>query len=163
MPSNSADNAARSISARMFAFTLIELLAVIAITGILAGLLFPEISEVRAKSQATTCVSNLRQIGTAVLLYANDRGGELPPYMANSVLWMELLTNAGYLAPQNHPTAASAGATEFGLAQPAVRIMARMAAMVRCKLCCRIPPQQMCSAKSVRQDFFKLRIHPGLG
>lgn len=57
------------------AFTLIELLTVIAIIGILAAILIPTVGAVREKAKSAKCVSNLRQWGTAVISYANDSRG----------------------------------------------------------------------------------------
>lgn len=56
-------------------FTLIELLTVIAIIGILASILIPTIGKVRQTAKNTRCVSNLRQWGQAIVLYANDNKG----------------------------------------------------------------------------------------
>ncbi len=60
------------------AFTLIELLTVIAIIGILAAILIPVVGSVRQKARTTQCLSNLRQIGTAAILYANENRNLLP-------------------------------------------------------------------------------------
>ncbi|EIQ01398.1 type II secretory pathway, pseudopilin PulG [Opitutaceae bacterium TAV1] len=60
------------------AFTLIELLTVIAIIGILAGIIIPTVSKVRTTAQSAVCKSNLRQIGTAFMLYAEDNRGLYP-------------------------------------------------------------------------------------
>lgn len=59
-------------------FTLIELLVVIAIIAILAAILFPVFAKVRAKARATTCVSNLKQIGLAIIQYTNDYDERYP-------------------------------------------------------------------------------------
>lgn len=60
------------------AFTLIELLTVIAIIGILAAILIPVVGKVRDNARASLCLSNLRQISMGMVMYADDNGGILP-------------------------------------------------------------------------------------
>jgi len=59
-------------------FTLIELLVVIAIIAVLAAILFPVFARAREKARQATCTSNLKQIGLAVQMYAQDWDGLLP-------------------------------------------------------------------------------------
>lgn len=72
-------------------FTLIELLTVIAIIGILAAMLFPVFSRAREKARQTSCLSNLRQQQTAVLLYAMDYSGRLPYADMGGIYWFDVL------------------------------------------------------------------------
>lgn len=60
-------------------FTLIELLVVIAIIAILAAILFPVFAQAREKARQTACLSNNKQIGLGILMYAQDYDEQFPP------------------------------------------------------------------------------------
>lgn len=66
-------------------FTLIELLVVIAIIAILAAILFPVFARARENARLTTCRSNLRQIGAALLMYENDSDETYPLWYRGGV------------------------------------------------------------------------------
>ncbi len=97
---------ARPCICRRHAFTLIELLVVIAIIAILAGILFPVFAQARARARQTACASNLRNLGAAFTMYAQDYDEQLPlaayadgrfgvftwheltdPYARNQAIW----------------------------------------------------------------------------
>jgi prepilin-type N-terminal cleavage/methylation domain-containing protein len=59
-------------------FTLIELLVVIAIIAILAAILFPVFAQAREKARQTSCTSNLKQLGKAIMMYTQDYDETLP-------------------------------------------------------------------------------------
>ena len=73
------------------AFTLIELLVVIAIIAILAAILFPVFAQARGKARQTSCMSNMKQIGTGLYMYVQDYDETLPGNDTNA---------EGYNVPQ---------------------------------------------------------------
>ena len=76
-------------------FTLIELLVVIAIISLLTAILFPVFARAREKAHSAVCLSNLRQIAIAVLMYSQDYD-ERCPMLLTGVTFTPGSRNPGY-------------------------------------------------------------------
>jgi prepilin-type N-terminal cleavage/methylation domain-containing protein/prepilin-type processing-associated H-X9-DG protein len=103
-------------------FTLIELLVVIAIIAILAAILFPVFAQARDAARQSACLSNCKQLGTALMMYAQDHDETLPSWPINTTngvvlnpgfatwgwsLWVDVITpyvkNRGVFVCPNGP------------------------------------------------------------
>ena len=85
---------------KLKAFTLIELLMVIAIISLLASILLPSLNRAKDLARRVVCASNMKSCGLATRLYANDFGGKILMYTwdgKEEVVWHEALTMNNYL------------------------------------------------------------------
>jgi len=73
-------------------FTLIELLVVIAIIAILAAILFPVFARARAKARMASCLSNIKQIALAMIMYADDNDETFPIMHHHGKVWTFYVT-----------------------------------------------------------------------
>ena len=88
-------------------FTLVELLVVMAVIVILATMLYPGVAKARSKANQTVCLSNVRQLSMAILMYAQDYGGRLLPAAQSRLdqgAGPETLIWPAYLAPYAQST-----------------------------------------------------------
>lgn len=81
---------------RLPAFTLVEVIVVIAIIAVLISLLVPSMSRARNQAKKTQCLSNLKEIGRGLAFYAEDNAGVLPPLLAPWHQTMQTAIEDGY-------------------------------------------------------------------
>ena len=80
--------ASRRENPKSHGFTLIELLVVVAIIAVLVAMLLPALGQARKQAKLTQCGSQLRQIGTAALMYAQENSDKFPPGNIYNCPWM---------------------------------------------------------------------------
>ncbi len=89
-----------SLGAHRGAFTLIELLVVMSIIAVLVGIMLPALSAARKAAQGTTCLSNLRRMGIASVMYLEKSGGWYPPMRLSKVNGVTYVNEYGAAEPR---------------------------------------------------------------
>ena len=100
-------------------FTLIELLVVIAIIAILAAILFPVFAQAREKARQTTCASNQKQLGLAMIQYMSDYDDVVPLFRsATSFVWTNAAGSRVSFGTATNTSSRAAGTYWIGSLQP---------------------------------------------
>ncbi|MBI4023434.1 MAG: prepilin-type N-terminal cleavage/methylation domain-containing protein [Verrucomicrobia bacterium] len=94
VPASGTGTGSTAVSKKRTAFTLIELLLVVAIISLLAALLLPALKAAKESAHSAKCVSNLRQIGLGINLYADENDGLLPRHVGAGLgqIWHQRLS-----------------------------------------------------------------------